>query len=85
MNLIHIWGDKKYGTDKVDDTPQANTENYVCPTYPHKSTCTGKLTEMTMNYMDYTDDACMDMFSNGQKARMFAVFAVGGPRAKMAQ
>ena len=85
MNLIHIWGDANCGTDRVDDTPQANTENFGCPTFPHKSTCKGKLDEMTMNYMDYTDDACMYMFSNGQKARISAVFAPGGPRAKMAQ
>jgi hypothetical protein len=85
MNLIHIWGDKNCGTDKVDDTPQANAANYDCPAYPHKSTCSGKVNEMTMNYMDYTDDACMDMFSNGQKSRMLATFATGGFRAKMAQ
>jgi hypothetical protein len=36
---------------------------------------------MTMNYMDYTDDRGMYMFSLGQKARMDAVFAVGGSRA----
>jgi len=34
-----------------------------------------------MNYMDYTDDACMYMFSAGQKTRMQATYAVGGPRA----
>jgi hypothetical protein len=34
-----------------------------------------------MNYMDYSDDACMYMFSNGQIARMQALFATGGARA----
>ncbi len=85
MNLRHIWGDANCGNDLVDDTPVANTANYGCPSYPHLSTCTGKPTEMTMNYMDYTDDACMYMFSTGQKGRVNAVFAPGGPRAKMAQ
>jgi hypothetical protein len=40
---------------------------------------------MTMNYMDYTDDACMFMFSAGQKTRMVATFASGGPRNSFAQ
>ena len=37
-----------------------------------------------MNYMDYVDDACMQMFSNGQKARMQALFVSGGARARLA-
>ena len=85
MNLRHIWGDANCGNDQVDDTPQANTANYGCPAYPHYSTCSGNPVEMTMNYMDYTDDACMFMFSAGQKTRMLAVFATGGPRASFAQ
>ncbi|MEP7231542.1 MAG: zinc metalloprotease [Ginsengibacter sp.] len=84
LNLRHIWGDANCGNDLVNDTPVANTANYGCPSYPHLSTCTGKPTEMTMNYMDYTDDACMYMFSSGQSARISAVFAPGGPRSKMA-
>ena len=42
-----------------------------------------KSADMTMNYMDYTDDACMYMFSEGQKARMRALFAEGGVRASL--
>ncbi|WP_298138283.1 zinc metalloprotease [Flavobacterium sp.] len=81
MNLRHIWGDATCGSDLVADTPTHNAANYGIPTYPHYSTCTGTPIEMTMNYMDYTDDAGMYMFSLGQKARMDAVFAVGGSRA----
>lgn len=83
LNLRHIWGDANCGSDLVSDTPTHNTANYGCPTYPHYSTCTGAPVEMTMNYMDYTDDACMYMFSAGQSARMQALFATGGARASL--
>lgn len=85
MNLRHIWGDASCGNDQVGDTPVHNTANYGCPAAGHQSTCSGRPVEMTMNYMDYTDDACMYMFSAGQKTRMLAVFASGGPRNSFAQ
>jgi len=81
FNLRHIWGDATCGNDQVGDTPLHNTANYGCPAAGHKSTCTGAPVEMTMNYMDYTNDVCMYMFSAGQKTRMQATWAVGGPRA----
>lgn len=84
MNLYHIWGDDNCGTDLVSDTPNHNEENYGCPTYPHRSTCSGRPVEMTMNYMDYTDDACMYMFSQGQKTRAISIFDAGGPRESFA-
>ncbi len=85
MNLRHIWGDTTCGSDLVSDTPTHNTANYGIPAFPHYSTCTGTPIEMTMNYMDYTDDAGMYMFSNGQKSRMLAIFASGGSRFSFAQ
>lgn len=84
MNLRHIWGDANCGNDLVGDTPLHNTYNFGCPAYPHYSTCAGTPVEMTMNYMDYTDDACMFMFTEGQKGRSLAVFASDGPRATFA-
>jgi Pregnancy-associated plasma protein-A len=81
MNLRHIWGDATCGSDLVSDTPTHNTANYGVPAYPHYSTCSGTPVEMTMNYMDYTDDNAMYMFSTGQKNRMAAIFVTGGPRA----
>ena len=83
LNLRHIWGDANCGSDLVTDTPTHNTANYGCPTYPHASTCSGAPIEMTMNYMDYTDDACMYMFSAGQVTRMQALFATGASRASL--
>jgi hypothetical protein len=81
LNLRHIWGDATCGNDQVNDTPLHNTANYGCPAVDHRSTCAGTPVEMTMNFMDYTDDACMYMFSLGQASRMQATYALGGPRA----
>lgn len=85
LNLRHIWGDATCGNDQVGDTPLHNTANYGCPAAGHRSTCSGQPVEMTMNYMDYTDDACMYMFSVGQRTRMLATFASGGGRNSFAQ
>ncbi len=81
MNLRHIWGDATCGSDLVSDTPTHNAANSGVPAVGHRSTCSGTPLEMYMNYMDYTDDRGMYMFSNGQKSRMLAIFNVGGSRA----
>ena len=83
LNLRHIWGDATCGSDLVSDTPVHNTSNGGCPAYPHYSTCSGAPVEMTMNYMDYTYDACMYMFSQGQKTRMRAVLEGSGSRSSL--
>lgn len=85
LNLRHIWGDATCGSDLVSDTPTAQTANYGCPSFPHYGSCSTTKPEMTMNYMDYVDDACMYMFTNGQKARSLALFATGGARAAFAK
>ncbi len=83
LNLRHIWGDAACGNDLVSDTPVHNSSNYGCPSHPKSNSC-GTSAELFMNYMDYVDDACMQMFSNGQKARMQALFVSGGARASLA-
>ncbi|MGV6846051.1 MAG: zinc metalloprotease [Lutibacter sp.] len=78
LNLRHIWGDGRCRQDDfVADTPSSDRANYGCPAYP---TVHCKSNDMTMNYMDYTDDACMNMFTLGQKDRIRALFAAGGAR-----
>ncbi len=79
LNLRHIWGDAQCGDDYVNDTPIQQGPNYNCPTFPSPS-C-GNTSDMFMNYMDYTDDACMNLFTQGQKTRMRAVLAPNGFRA----
>ena len=84
LNLRHIWGDDGTactGSDLVSDTPNSAGPNYGCPTYPSVS-CSNS-GDMHMNYMDYVDDACMYMFTAGQKARMQALFASGGVRSSL--
>ncbi len=82
LNLRHIWGDDSCGNDFVSDTESAEEANFGCPTFPHKASnsCgTGSDGEMFMNYMDYVDDKCMNMFTSGQGERMTA--AITGPRS----
>ena len=85
LNLRHIWGDAQCGNDFVSDTPLHTGANYGCPATGATSSCAGTPIMMTMNYMDYTDDLCMYMFSAGQKGRMNATFAAGGGRNSFAQ
>ena len=77
LNLDHVWGGGwgSCGDDNVSDTPTQEQENYSCPGYPHNpNSCsaTNPDGDMFMNYMDYTNDACMNLFTNGQKTRMLA-------------
>ncbi|NVO32401.1 GEVED domain-containing protein [Hymenobacter lapidiphilus] len=83
LNLRHIWGDANCGNDLVSDTPTQQTSNGGCPSFPKVTCSNGPNGDMFMNYMDYTDDACMYMFSTGQSTRMNALFASGGARASL--
>ena len=72
--LYHIWGDENgcTGTDFVDDTPNQTTLTSGCPagallTDACSPVAPGILYE---NYMDYSDDACMCLFTHGQVTRM---------------
>jgi hypothetical protein len=84
LNLFHIWGDDGTGcngTDEVGDTPNAAGPNRTCPSFPSVSCSNGPNGDMFMNYMDYTNDACMFMFTIGQIARVQAT--LDGPRSSI--
>jgi hypothetical protein len=81
LNLYHIWGDDGTactGSDSVADTPNQGGSYGGCPTYPQTS-CSSS--DMFMNYMDYVYDACMFMFTAGQKARVVAT--LNGTRSSL--
>lgn len=80
LDLRHIWGDYigcGGSGDFVYDTPDQNNPHTGCPSFPQAS-CGSN--DMFMNYMDYTNDACMNLFTIGQRNRMRALFASGGVR-----
>jgi hypothetical protein len=80
LNLYHLWGDDYCGDDKVDDTPKQSSYTPGCPSGARVTCGNGPLGDMYMNYMDFTDDVCMNMFTKGQRKRARAIFEVGGPR-----
>ncbi len=71
FGLRHIWGDANCGNDYCNDTPVASGPASGCP---NKTTCDGQQ-DMVENYMDYSYDDCMNIFTVDQKARMQAVLA----------
>ena len=89
LNLRHIWGDGNCSVDDfVSDTPTAGAPNYTgapC-TFPGPNSCNsgaGDQPDMFQNYMDYSDDGCMNLYTQGQKTRMRALFDTGGARASL--
>ncbi|MQP24435.1 T9SS type A sorting domain-containing protein [Flavobacterium sp. LMO8] len=79
VGLRHIWGDGNCAVDDFcADTPAAAAANYGCPTGTNSCPAAGN--DMIQNYMDYTDDACMDTFTNDQKTRMQTVMSVSPRR-----
>ena len=79
FGLRHIWGDAfNCATDYVEDTPPQSSETTGCPNHPQAS-CNS--TKMFQNYMDYTYDRCMNLFTKGQVDRMKIVME-NSPRRK---
>ena len=80
LGLRHIWGDGEEGKvdgctvdDFCNDTPNAKEANEGCPTTIVDSCPDSAGVDMFQNYMDYTDDACMNIFTADQKLRMITV------------
>ena len=79
LGLRHIWGDTSScvvnatdsNKDYCLDTPAASAANYNCVTIDSCPSNPGN--DMIENYMDYTNDACMNIFTINQKDRITTV------------
>ncbi|MDH5382605.1 MAG: M43 family zinc metalloprotease, partial [Cyclobacteriaceae bacterium] len=82
LGLRHIWGDGPCGSDDFCfDTPESAQANRGCPI----GIVSCSSTDMVENYMDYTDDACMNIFTQDQKARVLAVMQLSPRRGILTQ
>lgn len=84
LGLRHIWGDTSScsNDDYCADTPDATGSNGGCPTVD-SCPSDGLGNDQVQNYMDYTNDSCMDTFTQDQKDRMIAVMTVSPRRMEL--
>ncbi len=84
LGLIHTWGDAICADDYVADTPQIESANLTTVCTDRFSNCgNGRIRNQIENYMDYSPDACMNIFTFGQRARMRAVLQLSPRRARL--
>jgi len=87
FEIWHVWGDDNGACpppgagqdDGIADTPPQADATYGCPNFPTTDSCS-KVSPgiMFMNYMDYTDDGCMHLFTKGQVNSMTPNVLLGG-------
>ncbi|MCF0055577.1 M43 family zinc metalloprotease [Dyadobacter sp. CY356] len=86
LGLIHTWGDAFCGNDFCADTPPTEGSNQTTVCTDKYSNCAGFRTRnMIENYMDYSPDSCMNIFTADQLARMKAVLALSPRRIKLVE
>lgn len=91
LGLRHIWGDNSSCTvnptdsqqDFCPDTPAAANANYSCPSWGIDSCASDPGNDMTENYMDYSNDTCLNTFTPNQKTRMRTALQNGLRRASL--
>jgi hypothetical protein len=83
LGLRHIWGDTDCGDDKIDDTPPQAGPTRGCPSGVIATCTSGAAGNMYMNFMDFTNDECTNMFTLGQASKIRELFALGGSRAAL--
>lgn len=87
LGLFHPNGDSRCGDDYVADTPQIETLNQTDRCDPLFSTCQSatKTRNLIEDYMDYSPDQCMNLFTGGQRDRMRAVLQLSPRRRQLIQ
>lgn len=85
FGLRHLWGEKDdcTGTDYVDDTPLQTRATEGCPTHPQKQCVNSNENTMFQNFLDFTDDDCLNLFTKGQVERMRIVLENSPRRASL--
>lgn len=85
FGLRHIWGDGSdcTATDFVSDTPAQSASTSGCPSHPRLDCGSPQQPRMFQNYLDYTNDACMNLFTQGQVSRMSIVLQNSPRRASL--
>ena len=84
LGLFHTWGDAVCGTDFCNDTPPTESANQTTACVDRFSTCNGTRTRNQIeNYLDYTPDACMNLFTKDQRTRMRAVIEASPRRQRV--
>ncbi len=74
LGLLHIFQNGcGAGGDFVNDTPAEAYAAFGCPLC--SDTCAGPGRDPVKNFMDYSDDSCMNRFTAGQRERMSALWA----------
>lgn len=84
LGLLHIWGDDNCGNDYCEDTPPAEGSNSSKSCQDIFSFCSNaKTRNMIENYLDYSPDKCMNIFTQDQKTRMHKVLETSPRRKQM--
>ena len=86
LGLFHIWGDEYCGNDFVSDTPpQAQSSKNLSTKCPVTNSKCGALVtvDMNNNYMDYSPDVCMNIFTQQQKQRMRTALSMSPRRSAL--
>jgi Pregnancy-associated plasma protein-A len=84
LGLIHIWGDEFCGEDFCSDTPAQERGNLTTNCNPKYSFCTGERTlNMSENFLDYTPDSCMSVFTIEQSRRVRAILELSKRRKRL--